>query len=166
MSTLRFDPTGAGMSASATVLKIDGLDLLFQQTDVRALESVSNVDGRDPKGKSVGWISYMRQRWPVYCLSDQLDLSGGVPPSRRTCALLALESGYIGMLCDDVAIIKQSAQQSREVPLAMKYADTPILGLLPFGGKLLCVSDPNRLAAHVERQVHQSSLPRELPCLA
>lgn len=166
MSKLRPDLAGNGMYASATVLKIDGLDLLFQQSDIRALESVSNLDGNEPKGKSIGWISYMRQRWPVYCLSDQLDLLGRVPPSRRTCALLALETGYFGMLCDDVTIIKQTAEQHHEVPIAMKNADTPILGLLPSGDKLLCFSDPIRLAAYIENQVHQSSLPRELPCLA
>jgi hypothetical protein len=165
MSTLRFDSATGGMT-SAAVLKIGGLDLLFQQSDVRALESASSVDGNASSAGSVGWISYMRQRWPVYCLSDQLDLLSGMPPSRRTCALLALKTGYVGMLCDDVTIIKQTAGQCYEVPVAMKSADTPVVGLLPSGGKLLCFSDPNRLAAYIERQVHQSSLPRELPCLA
>ncbi|HLY96920.1 MAG: hypothetical protein ACM3W8_07255 [Sideroxydans sp.] len=154
------------MNASAAVLKIDGLDLLFQQSDVRALESASSVDGNASREGSVGWISYMRQRWPVYCLSDQLELLIGVPPSRRTCALLALETGYVGMLCNDVTIVKWPAGQCHEVPVAMKRADTPVLGLLPSGDKLLCVSAPNRLAAYIEHQVHKSALPGELPCPA
>ncbi len=165
MKIQRFDPTGAGMDVSSTVLKIDGLELLFRQNDVRAMESASNVDRNDPQVESVGWISYMRQRWPVYCLSDQLDLSSRVPPTRRTCALLALESGYVGMLCDDATIVRRSTQQYHEVPAAMKNADTPILGLLPSGDRLLCATDPNRLAAHIERQIHTSSLPGELRCL-
>lgn len=165
MNTIRFALSGTGMDASATVLKIDGLDLMFQQSDIRALESASAVDGSDPREASVGWISYMRQRWPVYCLSDQLDLLNGVPPSRRTCALLALETGYIGMLCDDVTIIKPAGQR-HEVPVAMKNADTPILGLLPSADKLLCISNPNRLAAHIERQIRKPSLHEDLRCLA
>jgi hypothetical protein len=165
MSTLRFDPSGAA-NASATVLKIDGLDLLFQQNDIRALESASNVDRNDPRENSVGWTSYMRQRWPVYCLSDQLDLLSVAPPSRRTCALLALEAGYIGVICDDVSIIKLAAGQRHEVPIAMKDAETPILGLLPSGDRLLCIGDPNRLAAYIERQIRKPSLPEESQCLA
>lgn len=166
MSTLRSDLSRAAMSSSAAVLKIDGLELLFQQSDIRALESASAVDGSEPRQQSVGWMTYMRQRWPVYCLSEQLDLLGGVPPSRRTCALLALETGYVGILCDDVTIIKQAAGQRHEVPPAMKRADTPILGLFPAGDKLLCLSSPSRLAAHIERQIRQPSLPGELRCLA
>ena len=166
MSTIPFPLSRNSMNSSAAVLRIDGLGLMFQQSDVRALESASGLEGNAPMQGSVGWISYMRQRWPVYCLSDQLDISGEVPPVRRTCALLAHETGFFGMLCDDMAIIKPDSRQLLEVPAAMKNADTPILGLLPFGDKLLCVSNPSRMAAHIEQLVHKLSLPRELPCLA
>lgn len=166
MSTTYFPLTGNGMNSSAAVLKIGSLGLMFQQSDVRALESASSLDSNAPKQESVGWISYMRQRWPVYCLSDQLDLLRNVPPARRTCALLAVGTGFFGMLCDDVAIIKPDTRLLHEMPAAMKNADTPILGLLPFGDTLLCVSNPSRLAAHIEHLVHQQSLPKELPCPA
>lgn len=165
MSALRFDPSGAA-NASATVLKIDGLDLLFQQNDIRALESAANVDRNAPGEYSVGWTSYMRQRWPVYCLSEQLDLLSVALPSRRTCALLALEAGYVGVMCDDVSIIRLAAAQRYEVPIAMRSAETPILGLLPSGDRLLCIGDPNRLAAFIERQIRKPSLPEESRCLA
>lgn len=165
MSALRFDPVGAA-NASATVLKIDGLDLLFQQSDIRALESATNVDRNAPAEHSVGWTSYMRQRWPVYCVSDQLELLSVAPPSRRTCALLALEAGYIGVMCDDVSIIKLAAGSRHEVPVAMKDAETPILGLLPSGDRLLCIGDPSRLAAYIERQMRKPSLSEESQCLA
>ena len=154
------------MNVSAAVLKIDGLDLMLRQSDVRALESASYVDANNPWEGSVGWISYMRQRWPVYSLSDQLELSDDVPPSRRTCALLAIEAGYFGLLCDDVSVIKQAAEQTHEVPLAMRDAYTPILGLLHAGGKLLCVSNPALLADYIEHVVCKPSLPGGLPCPA
>lgn len=166
MSTARFPLSSDGMNAFAAVLTMDGLNLLFQQSDIRALESASALDSNAPKQESVGWISYMRQRWPVYCLSDQLDLLIDVPPARRTCALLPIGTGFFGVLCDDAAIIKPDARKRHEVPVAMKNADTPILELLPSGDKLLCVSNPSRLAAYIEHLVHQQSLPVELPCLA
>lgn len=155
-----------GMNDSAAVLTMDGLNLLFQQSDIRALESASALDSNAPRQGSAGWISYMRQRWPVYCLSGQLDLLIDVPPARHTCALLVIGSEFLGLLCDDAAIIKTGARQRHEVPVVMKNANTPILELLPSGDKLLCVSNPSRLAAYIEHLVDKQSLPAELPCLA
>ncbi len=156
MSAPRLAPTGAGMTASAAVLKIGSTELLFQQGDIRSLEAATDVDGNHPREGSVGWISYMRQRWPAYCLSEQLELLGSVPPSRRTCALLALETGYVGVLCDDVTFIKQAAGKVFEVPPAMKAAGTPILGLAPYPAGLLSISRSNLLAVHIERLAQHS----------
>jgi hypothetical protein len=154
------------MNAPAVVLKIDGLDLMFLQSDIRALESASDMDTNSPRQASAGWIVYLRQHWPVYCLSGQLDLLDIVPQSRRTCALLPIADAYIGILCDDVSILKQVAGKRHELLPIMKRGDTPILELLPFGEKLLCVSHPVCLSAYIEQLVHKSSLPRELPCPA
>jgi hypothetical protein len=166
MSTASFPTASVSMNASFAVLTMDGTNLLFMQSDIRALESASALDSKAPKQDSVGWITYMRQCWPVYCLSDQLDLLRNVPPARHTCALLAIGTEFFGLLCDDAVIIKPDARQRHEVPVAMKNADTPILELLLSGDKLLCVSNPSRLAACIELMVHRQSLPLELPCLA
>jgi hypothetical protein len=166
MSALRPVLPGPDMNVSAAVLKIDGLDLMLRQSDVRALESAAYVDANNPWEGSIGWIAYMRQRWPVYSLSAQLGLSDDVPPSRRTCALLALENEYFGVLCDDVSIVKQAAGQIHEVPPAMRNAHAPILGLLHAGDKLSCVSNPSLLAGHIEHLVCKPSLAEELPCRA
>jgi hypothetical protein len=166
MNMTRLAPAGNSMDASAVVLKIGGLDLMFPQSDIRALESAPDVDASNPKPSSAGWIGYLRQHWPVYCLSDQMDLLDLVPPSRRTCALLATTDGYVGILCDDVSILKQIAGKRHELPTAMKRSGTPILELLPFGGKLLCVSHPASLSAYIEQQIRKAALPKELPCPA
>lgn len=166
MNMPRLAPAGNSVDASAVVLKIGGLDLMFKQSDIRALESASDMDTGNPGQASAGWIGYLRQRWPVYCLSEQLDLLDPVPATRRTCALLAITDGFIGILCDDVSILKQVTGKRHEVPTAMKRTDTPILALLPFGGKLLCVSHPASLSAYIAQQVHTALLPGELPCPA
>ena len=164
MNAIRPVLSGPGVNVSSAVLKIDELALLLQQSDVRALESASDVDANAPGERSIGWIMYMRQRWPVYSLSGQLELSDDVPTARRTCALLAIDTGYIGILCDDVSIMKQAAGKFHEVPTSMKSADMPLLGLLPSGDKLMCVSNPNLLAAYIEHLICKPSLPRELTC--
>jgi hypothetical protein len=166
MSTTRLTLTGNNMDSPSVVLKIDSLNLMFQQSDIRALESASDVDTKDPRQESTGWIVYLRQRWPVYCLSEQLDLLDIVPHSRRTCALLPVEDGYIGILCDDVSIFKQVTDKRHELPTVMKRGDTPILELLPFGDTLLCISHPVCVSVYIEQQIRKTSFPRELPCPA
>lgn len=144
-----------GMQETAAVLKINSLDLMFAQGDIRTLESASDVDGSDAQANSVGWINYMRQRWPVYCLSEQLELLASVPDSRRTCALLALEGGYVGVLCDDASIIKQLTGQLHDIPVAMKAAHTPVQSLFAHKQGLLCASNAKRMAAYIEHLVHR-----------
>ena len=154
MSTTQLTSFGTSRNTEAAVLKFDGVDLMIRQDEIRMLEPASGVDTAVPERNSVGWIGYMRQRWPVYCLSEQLELMNSIPPTRRTCALLSLENGHIGVLCDDVNILKQAAGQNYELPLAMRTAQTPILGLLAYNNGMLSVSSANRLAAYVESQVH------------
>lgn len=166
MSTTHLALAGNGMDAPAVVLKIGGLGLLFRQSEIRALELAADVDCNSPVKGSVGWISYLRQRWPVYCPSEQLGLLDPVPPSRRTCALLAAESGFIGILCDDASILKQVTGKRHEVPPAMQSVDTPILELITTGNNLLCVTHPGRLSDHMMRQTPKAALPEELPCPA
>lgn len=142
-------PAAENQRAEGTVLRIDALDLLIQQSEVRALESASDVDGRDPEKNSVGWILYLQQRWPVYCLSAQLDLQSSVPENRRTCALLALAQGYIGVLCDDISSLQQVSGRLFELPVAMRKIDTPIHGVIVYNQGIACVSDANGLAAYI-----------------
>lgn len=143
----------SGLNATAAVLRIQGLQLMFPQNEVRTLEAASDVDGSEPLPGSAGWINYLRQRWPVYCLSEQLLLQLDVPVERRTCALFALGQGYLGLLCDDVAIMKQVSSQSYALPTVMRNAHTPIQSLLMQDGQLLCVSSAQQLAAYIEHLV-------------
>lgn len=156
MMSERLALSGQNQRAAGAVLKIDTLDLLIQQSEIRTLESVSDVDSSAPGTKSMGWISFAQQRWPVYSLSSQLDLQSSVPAARRTCALLALEQGYVGVLCDDVTILKQVSGQLFELPVAMRRSDTPIHGVISYNQGVACVSDANRLAAYIGQQIQRS----------
>lgn len=142
--------------ASAAVLKIDALDLLIQQREIRTLESVSDVDSSGPDKGSVGWISFAQQRWPVFCLSPRLDLQLDIPAARGTCVLLVLENGYAGLLCDDVTILKQVSGRLYELPVAMRRRDTPIRGVLSYNQGIACVSDAGRLAAYIAQMAYES----------
>lgn len=152
---------GSSLQLTAAVLKIDTLQLMFRQGEMRSLESVSDMDSTAPDNNSVGWINYAQQRWPAYSLSSQLELQSSIPATRRACVLLALESGYFGVLCDDATLLKQMDGQAYELPVVMRQTDTPIKGIVSYNQNIACISDANSLAAHVRRQIQALSRIKE-----
>lgn len=137
------------------LLTISGLRLVMSQTEIRALETASEIDTREAAPFSVGWISHAQQRWPVYCLSPELTLLVVVPGERRACVLLDDGSGYLGILFDEVSIVKPVALgQQHELPKAMRMPDTPVLGLIALGEDgIACVTSAQRLVAHTKQLV-------------
>jgi len=142
-----------GLNSTAALLKISGLNLLLPQGDIRTLESATDIDPITSALYSTGWIIYARKHWPVYCLSEELSLMSEVPAERRACALIAMGAGYIGIMCDDMIILKNFTAQRFDIPLAMKMPDTPILHLVTYEQGIACVSNAKQLAAFVEQLV-------------
>ena len=143
-------------ASSAALIKIDGLNLLLPQGEIRTLESIAELDTAAPALRSAGWIVYAQKHWPVYCLSEELSLMSLVPAERRACAILAMGSGYIGILCDDMIILNDFTAQRHELPISMRLADSPILHLVAYEQDIACVSNANKLTAHVNQLVIKS----------
>lgn len=143
----------SGFDSAAALLKINGLNLLLPQGEIRSLESSTDIDVNAPALHSVGWIEYAQKHWPVYCLSEELTLMEIVPPERRACVMLLMGAGYIGIMCDDMLILKNFAAQSHELPLAMRLPDTPILHLVSYDQGIACVSNANLMTTYIEQIV-------------
>lgn len=143
----------AGSSASAALLKIGGLNILLPQSEIRTLESVTDIDIAAPALHSVGWIAYAQHRWPVYCLTDKLALMELAPSERRACVMLAFGAGYIGIMCDDMIIQKDFSPQRYELPLAMKLPNTPIMFMMDYEQDIACASSAMRLTSYIEQLV-------------
>lgn len=141
--------------ASVALLRIAGLNLVMPQVDVRAVESVSDIDFAEPPQHAVGWVAFAQQRWPVYCLDQALVLLPRVPAERRACVLLAWERGYVGLTCDDVSVTKQVSAQHYALPPAMSLPETPVQSLLAYEGGIACATSGQRLAAHLVRLAAQ-----------
>jgi hypothetical protein len=139
--------------AAAALLKIGGVNLLLPQADIRALESAADVDVVAPALQSVGWVKYAQKKWPVYCLSEALALQLHVPPARRACAMMILGAGYIGILCDDMSVIKDYAAQQYALPDAMRLPATPVLQLLAYQQGIACTTNARLLTEYVEQLV-------------
>ncbi len=139
----------SGLNATAALLKIGSLNLLLPQGEIRTLESSTDVDLNAPALHSTGWVTYMQKRWPVYCLSETLALMDVVPTERRACAMLALGAGYIGLMCDDMIVLKNFSAQRYELPAAMRLPNTPILYLADYEQGIASVCNANRLTAYI-----------------
>ena len=143
----------ASDASTAALLKIGGLNLLLPQGEIRTLESFTDVDTIAPALHSVGWVSYIQKRWPVYCLSEDMALLNVVPAERRACAMMTMGAGYIGILCDDMVVLKEFTSTRFDLPVAMLLADTPIIHLVAYGQGVACVSNAKRLTAYVGQLV-------------
>lgn len=150
--------TRPGLNATtAALIKIDGLNLLLPQGEIRTLESIAELDtAAAPALHSVGWVVYAQKHWPVYCLSGELSLMSRVPAERRACAMMAMGAGYIGILCDDMIILNDFIAQRHELPVTMRLADTPILHLVAYERDIACVSNANKLTAYINQLVLKS----------
>jgi len=149
MQNLRSNSNTTG----AALLKINGLNLLLPQGDIRTLESASDIDFVAPALHSLGWIAYAQKRWPVYCLSEELSLMVNLPSERRACVMLAMGAGYIGLMCDDMLILKDFAAQQYEIPPVMIEPYTPILYLVTYAESIACASNAHRLTAYIGQLV-------------
>lgn len=143
------------MSSSA-LISISDVHMVLPQVEIRALEAAADVDTQDPEPGSVGWIQYIQQRWPTYCLSSNLDLLSTMPSERSACILLATGAKYIGILCDGVKIARQvDFGKQQELPSTMRLSDTPVLGLITVNeNDVGCLTSADRLVTHITRLVN------------
>lgn len=149
--------TSSGSNTAAALLKINGLNLLLPQGEIRTLESARDIDPVAPALRSIGWIAYARKRWPVYCLTEGLSLMAVVPSERRACAMLTMGAGYIGIMCDDMIILKDFAAQLYEIPHVMSEPHTPILHLVFYEEGIACASNANKLTTYIGQLVLTTS---------
>lgn len=143
--------SAAARAAPAALLKIAGLNLLLPQSDIRTVESVADIDTTEPELCSAGWINYAQKRWPVYCLSEDLGLLSQVSSSRRACVMVAVGDDHIGILSDDVIIMRQLPERQYELPVPMRLPGSPLRHLLAIDDDIVCVTDARLLAEHIAR---------------
>jgi len=142
-------------TSTSALVSISGMHLVLPQVEIRALEAAADVDTLDPDPCSVGWIQYLQQRWPAYCLSSNLELLSGIPRERRACILLASGMDYIGILCDEVKIARQvDLGEQHELPSSMRLPDMPVLGLITVNDDVGCLTSTEQLITHITRLVN------------
>lgn len=151
-------PTPAG--TRYTLLRIGQTRLLLAQSDIRDIGMAGDINPASAPSGGVGWMSFNRRSWPVYCLSDELDFINDVPDTRRACVLLMQGEMLFGLLCDQVDVLG-SAPTFYPLPDCMKLADSPVAALAVLPDGIACLSTAQRLAV---RQPDTTRLTQE--CVA
>ena len=169
MSAQAASPWLSAAAATGThrfvLLQIGQLCLMLPQHEIRAGESAADINPlvpRLPPQQGVGWLKSKNHIWPAYCLSEQLCVLHQTPQQRRACVLLAVDGGFIGLLCDDARVLKELEGSLFTLPDAMRLPNSPLIALLRHDGKLACVSNAARLAAHIAQTGDDAASPQPL----
>lgn len=142
--------TAAAQSARVAALKLDALNVLIPQQDVRTLESSIDIEAASPVRGAIGWIAYRQDRLPVYCLSQQLEPMTTIPSGRRVVVVLQTSARAYGLLCSEVTLLDKLASSVQQLPDAMALPGSPIYALAMHEGALACVSSAARILAKVD----------------
>ena len=135
------------------LLDLGDLRLLIPQPEIRALEPTLDVEpALEPGGSVAGWIPFLGERWPVYCLSGQLEPLGTIPDSRRVCVLVRAGEYRLGLACDSVAPVVDSEVQGAPLPACMEIGRRAIDRLALYRGRVIPIIGAAMLAGYLERR--------------
>lgn len=143
--------------ARYALLHLGMTKLLLAQPDIREIESVGDIDTIDAPMGGIGRIHINRQTYPVYCLTEEFELTDAIPASRKMCVLLAHQGGQFGLLCDRVDMVGSPAG-FHALPECMRLDDTPVEALVALPEGVACVSSAHRLAALMPLETSQEDV--------
>lgn len=143
-------PATAAHAARIAALRLDALNLLIPQQDVRSLESSIDIDASAALAGAIGWIEFQKNRLPVYCLSQQLEPMAQAPAGRRVVVVLNAGTRAFGLLCSEVTLLEKLSGVVQEMPEAMILSGSPIYALAMHQGAVACVSSASRILAAVD----------------
>lgn len=130
------------------VLSIDGLSLLLPQQDIHTVEPVLDLELATGEGGCAGWINRDEERWPIYCLSADLEPIQELPIERRVCVILDHdELGFgFGLACEQMTTLQQAHLNFFAVPECMRMPGSPVRALARHDEQVLCVTTAADLA--------------------
>ena len=136
------------------LIKISSLNLMLLQDGIRTLESIADLESNEPPKNGIGWISFQGREWPVYCLNEDLGIYNTLPESYRICALLSIENGFVGLVCNEVILMAKSEFRPQPIPVCMVSAHSPITALVHDEDSMVCLTSSQLLADFLTLQAN------------
>ncbi len=143
------------------MLTFDKMKLLFKQREIRVVEVIEDVETSVKPEESLagimGWISYGEQQYPVFSLSDTLEVLDYLPEKRLLCVLLeAGVDAIFGITCEEVVPLDEVRfLPVFPLPPSMRLPYSPLHHLALYEGtQIACITDSeallNYLSAYAE----------------
>jgi hypothetical protein len=126
-------------------LMLGSLALAVPQHEMHTLEPVLDIETAEPEGMRIGSIALAGSRWPVYCLSANLEAASVLPATWRICVMLGATGTLFGIVCEMVAMIDGAEIQSFSMPTCMSHPMQPIRALALYQEQVLCITTANDL---------------------
>jgi hypothetical protein len=127
-------------------LGLDDQGILLPQNDISALEPALDIEMDEKSSIATGQIEFNRQRWPVYALTSNLNVSREIPARRRICVIVNKSGGYFGLVCDHFDTLEARDVKFQPLPACMLTPRTPIDALAIHDGRVELVCRGDRLA--------------------
>ena len=138
--------SGPSVGAHLVLLQIGRTRIALAQQAVRSLEAASDMELAGAPSPALGTIDTAGSRWPVFALDDEFAPLGDVPRHRRICAVLAVEGGSFGLLCDEAQVLPRHGRSAYPLPAAMRRADSPVDGVIALGREVALLASVRALA--------------------
>ena len=105
-------------------LTLGSAEMLLPQKEIKTFESVQEIDKNQPGTNSLGWISYMGDKIPVYSFDENLEVIRKNESKNAICVIL--NHMDIAILCDDIKVFNQIIMSRLDLPLCMSRSHTPV----------------------------------------
>ncbi len=135
------------------MLLFGNMRLLLKQQEIRVVEVIEDVETSSVKPEEalagiMGWISHGEQQYPVFSLSDALDILDYLPEKRLLCVLLEVGVDAIfGITCEEVVSLDEVHHLPIfPMPESMRLASSPLSHLAIYQGKhVACITNSEAL---------------------
>ena len=133
------------------VLSLEGLNLLLPQEDVHSVEPILDVEPATNQRTAASWVDQAQERWPIYCLSPELDTMRDLPVERRVCVLLDRDEVGFGLAVEQVTALQQGQLRFFSLPICMRTPGSPVRAMACQDEAVLCVTTAIDLADYLAR---------------
>jgi hypothetical protein len=133
--------------ALSSILRMGDIQMLLSHSDIHSVEHIIDVEIDGRKKGVVGYIAIKNNKWPVYCLDENLSLDVNMPVEWNICVMLRHAETLFGVLCESLKPMRLSENQFQPMPECMMSAEALMDAIV--------IIDINKSASEVEQENRQ-----------
>jgi len=120
-------PQPAGQPlARMMVVTVDGFNMVVPGEDISTFGSVHDLETGDLGKNTIGWIRVAGSRYPVYCFSEDFEMSTYLLENRSICVVL--KKSDLAFMCSDIKTFDYPVENILPLPRCMAHSATPVEG--------------------------------------